>query len=365
MVERPIISASRVATHAKRWIRVLIGATAALTAAAAATPALPLRVERPDVLLPGKATRLDYASIDAQRRLLFIAHLGSGMVTAVDLRTDKVIANMPDVPAVHGVLAVPELGEVFATATGRNELDVISERTFQVIARAPAGVYPDGMAYAPNVKKLFISDEHGGTETVIDARTDRRVDTIPVRGHVGNSQYDPVSQRIYADVQTRDQIVAINPRSDRIVQRYSLPDSCQHDHGLLIDAPARLAFIACDDNAKMLVLDMKDMSVLSVHEVGRDPDVLAFDPGLRRLYVASESGVVTVFELKVRRLRLLGQKYLAFEAHSVAVDPTTHRVYFPLQDVDGHSVVRVMVPKGLHGHDTAASPASKPVRPRR
>ena len=29
-------------------------------------------------------------------------------------------------------------------------------------------------------------------------------------------------------------------------------------------------------------------------------------------------------------------------AHSVAVDPTTHRVYFPLENVDGHPVLRVM-----------------------
>ncbi|MHB8813927.1 MAG: YncE family protein [Steroidobacteraceae bacterium] len=239
------------------------------------------------------------------------------------------------------------LGELFATATGRNRLDVISEQSYQVIAHAPAGVYPDGMAYAPEVEKLFISDEHGGTETVIDARTDRRIATIPMGGHVGNSQYDPITHRILADVQTRDQIVAIDPRSDLIARRYALPDSCRHDHSLLIDAAARLAFVACDGNAKLLLLDMTDMSVLSVQNVGRDPDVLAFDPGLRRLYVASESGVVSVFELHRRRLRPLGQKSLAYEAHSVAVDPLTHFVYFPLQNVHGRGVLRVMVPTNI------------------
>lgn len=95
---------------------------------------------------------------------------------------------------------------------------------------------------------------------------------------------------------------------------------------------------------------MRNMRVLSVHAVGRDPDVLAFDPGVRRLYAASESGVVSVFELEGARLRLLGRRYLAFEAHSVAVDPITHWVYFPLQDVNGRAVPRVMAPTGLHGH---------------
>ena len=308
---------------------------------------LPLRQVGADIPLPGKANRFDYASVDPQRRLLFLAHLGSGMVTAVDLRTNRVVANVEDVPAVHGVLAVPELGEVFASATGRNRLDVISEQTYRVMASAPAGTYPDGLAYARDTRELFISDESGRTETVVDTRTNLRIATIPLGGEVGNSQYDPISHKIFVDVQTLDEIAAIDPRTNKVVARYPLPQNCEDDHSLLIDAPARVAFVACDGNAKLLLVDMTDMHVLSVHDAGADPDVLAFDPGLRRLYVASESGVVTVFALEGKELRLLGGKLLAHEAHSVAVDPATHLVYFPLQSIQGHGVLRVMSPTNI------------------
>ena len=332
-----------------RYFNVSIAAiAAALAAIAMAFPAgsseLPLRQVGADIPLPGKANRFDYASVDPQRRILFLAHLGSGMVTAVDLRTTRVVANVEDVPSVHGVLAVPELGEVFASATGRNRLDVISEQTYRVVARAPAGTYPDGIAYAPDSRELFISDESGRTETVIDTRTNQRIATIPLGGEVGNSQYDPISHKIFVDVQTLDEIAAIDPHTNKIVARYPLPKSCRDDHSLLIDAPARVAFVACDDNAKLLLVDMTDMHILSVHDVGRDPDVLAFDPGLGRLYVASESGIVAVFELDGKNLRLLGLKFLAHEAHSVAVDPVTHLVYFPLQKIQGRGVLRVMSP---------------------
>lgn len=148
-----------------------LAAVTAGTVAAAQAPGLPLRVVQPDIVLPGRPDRFDYASIDAVRRLLFIAHLGSDIVTVVDLRTLRVAANVADVPGVHGVLAVPELGEVFATATDRNQIDVISERDFRIIGQAPAGVYPDGMAYAPTAHRLFVSDEAGHTETVIDTNS--------------------------------------------------------------------------------------------------------------------------------------------------------------------------------------------------
>lgn len=321
---------------------------ASMTACAGATTELPLRIAHTDVPLGGKADRFDYESVDTQRRLLFIAHLGSGIVTAFDLRSDRIAAQVRDIPGVHGVLAVPELGEVFATATDRNELYVLSERTFRVVARVPAGIYPDGMTFDPRDRTLFISDEAGNTETVVDTRSNRRIATIAMGGEVGNSQYDPVTNRVYVDVQTRDLIAAIDPATDRVIARYALPRACNDDHSLLLDTQDRLAFVACDGNARLLLLDMRTMRVLSIQKTGDGPDVLAYDAGLHRLYVASESGVVAVYVLQGRVLKAMGREYLAFEAHSVAVDPATHRVYFPLQDVRGIGVLRIMAPTDLH-----------------
>jgi DNA-binding beta-propeller fold protein YncE len=84
------------------------------------------------------------------------------------------------------------------------------------------------------------------------------------------------------------------------------------------------------------------MKVTGTASVGGSPDVLAFDPGLRRLYVAAETGDVAVFQELGRKLKKLGEDLLAPEAHVVAVDPTTHLVYFPLQS---GPTLRIMKPK--------------------
>jgi DNA-binding beta-propeller fold protein YncE len=107
--------------------------------------------------------------------------------------------------------------------------------------------------------------------------------------------------------------------------------SCNNDHGLLIDSPHRLAFVACDGNATLLTLNLRTMRFTGTFGVGSSPDVLAFDPGLRRLYVSAESGVVAVFAERGASAKPLGTAFLAVEAHTVAVDPATHLVYFPLQ----------------------------------
>jgi DNA-binding beta-propeller fold protein YncE len=126
------------------------------------------------------------------------------------------------------------------------------------------------------------------------------------------------------------------------VRRVGLPATCAGNHGLLIDAQSRRAFIACEDNAAFLWLDMRTMRVRGIWTVGEDPDVLALDPEKHRLYVAAESGVVSVFSVN-QSLRRLAQGFFAPAAHTVAVDPQAHLVYFPLENISGRPVLRIVV----------------------
>ena len=87
-------------------------------------------------------------------------------------------------------------------------------------------------------------------------------------------------------------------------------------------------------------LDSK-RGILWVADMG---DVLALDPVSHRLYAASESGVVSVYDVTGRRLHRTAQAFLHLNAHVVAVDPATNRVYFSLQNVGGKPVMRVMEP---------------------
>ncbi|HEX4678971.1 MAG TPA: hypothetical protein VH210_07180 [Gaiellaceae bacterium] len=272
--------------------------------------------------------RFDYTSLDARSNKLYIAHMNASQLLVFDVRARKVIKTLR-LPGVHGVIAVPQLGRVFASATDAHQVWTIDAKTESVIATAPAGSYPDGLAYDPVERHVFISDEAGGVETVLNAQG-KRIATIDLGGSAGNVQYDAGSGHVLVDVQSRGDVAVIDPKRNRIIQRVGMP-GCDNDHGLLVDSLHRLAFVACDGNASLLTLDLRSMTVTGHATVGASPDVLAFDPGLRRLYVSAESGVVAVFGESGQGLRKLGQAFLANEAHTVAVDPRTHLVYFPLE----------------------------------
>ncbi len=300
-----------------------------------------------DVELRGPTNRFDYQSLDPQRHLLFIAHLGAGTVVVFDTEARKVIAEIGGISEVHGVLVVPERKRVYASATGTNEVVVLDEDDLSEVARVPAGEYPDGVAYAPDQRKLYVSDETGRTEAVIDTQSNRLLEIIPLHGEAGNTQYDPLRRKIFVNVQTRGELVEIDPAADRIVARHPLPGA-KGNHGLLIEPKRHLAMIACEGNDKLLVLDLETMRVIASETLGKTPDVLAFDDRNRWLYVASEAGVVSVFRVDGKTLVKLGEALLARSAHTVAVDPRSHRVYFPLQNENGRPVLRIMVPDTAH-----------------
>lgn len=296
-----------------------------------------------DIPLPGNATRFDYQGFDPSTHLLYISHMGDGTLVIFDTQARHVKTSLPGFPGVTGIRVVPELHKVFASVTRNHEVAVVNTSSLQV-DRVPDGEFPDGIAYAPTVQKVYVSDERGGHETVIDAKTNKRITAIDMQGEVGNSQYDPASQRIFANVQSRSELVEIDPVTDKIVARHALSGG-KSPHGLQIVPSARVAFAACEDDGKLLVVDMETWKVTQTLEAGDDPDVLAFDEGLGLLYVARESDELTVFHLAGKELTRIAEVEVGPDAHSVSVNPDTHELYFPLKNVNGRPLLRIMRPK--------------------
>src|SRR3954453_14511220 len=302
----------------------------------------PLRLVA-EIPVPGGIGRFDYQSLDPSDGRLYIAQMGAGRLLIFDTKANRVVSRLPGFPRAPGVLAVPQLHRVYASAAGRHELVVLESPSLRVRNRIPDIRFPDGIAYAGEAGKIFVSDEAGQRDMVVDAEADSGIGVVALGGEAGNTQYDSVGKRIWVAVQTRNQLVTIDPAADSIVGRYDLPGA-DHPHGLYIDAPHRLAFVACEGNARLLLFDLTSLRVTEGYSVGDEPDVLAFDPGLQRLYVAAESGVVTVFQQRGPTLQRLGE-YRPPAAHSVSVDPATHRVYLPLENVGGRPVLRILLPQ--------------------
>lgn len=333
-----------------RWSLLALG-TALVVAAAVVVvlvrshqpsgPAAPV-VAVADVPLPGDGSRWDYVSLDPARGLLFAAHLGAGEVVEVDVRAHALVRVIGGLAQVHGVLVAPELHRVFATATGANTLVALDEDTGAVLWRARTGVYPDGIALDWRRGRVWATDEQAGSETVVDAGTGAAVGSVDLGGEVGNVAYDPTGDRVLVAVQGRGDLAVLDPGTLAVTRRVALP-GCAHPHGLALDPPRALAFVGCDQNATVVAVDLGSGQLTGAVRVGDEPDVLVFDPAPGRLWVAAESGDVSVLTTADRVPHLVGTGHLADGAHAVAVDPTTQHAYFPVPG-DGHPVLLERAP---------------------
>jgi DNA-binding beta-propeller fold protein YncE len=333
-------------TSPRRSWRMAVAAAGALVVAVAVvvvtvrshqpTPtALPLRTTG-ELALPGDTSRFDYASLDPDQGLLFIAHLGASEIIEVDIHTHRVVRTILNLPQVHGVLVVPALHRVYATATGANLMVSLDEDTGVVLTRTPTGEYPDGLAYDPRRGAIWTTNETGGSETVIDASTGTARGTVALGAEVGNVAYDSNNDQMLVAVQGHNQLAVIDPATLTVTARVALP-GCEHSHGLALDPGNRLAFLACDGNATLVTVDLAIGKITGMDTVGQDPDVVAYDQNAHRLYVAAESGWLSVLDLHDRHLSVAGSDHLADGAHVVALDPSTHHSYYPIPaGSDGH-----------------------------
>lgn len=256
-------------------------------------------------------------------------------------------AEVPHLPSIHGVVAAPAQHLVFATSTAEKTLALIDDATLQVKSRVPAGEYPNGLAFDPASEKVFVSNNQGRGVAVVDVKTARALPGIDIGGGAGNTQWDAESGHVLAAVHGSPSLVDIDPARSQLAGRIALHDvtTC---HGLLVASALRLAFAACRGAAPLLaVVDLRARRQTMTLPLPGGIDVLAFDPGLQRLYTASETGMVAVFAVAVdRSVTEMGRGFLAPSAHTVAVDPATHRVYFPLENVNGRPVLRIMDARG-------------------
>lgn len=195
----------------------------------------------------------------------------------------------------------------------------------------------------PRFHKLYVSDERGKAEAIVDVQKDEIVHTLHFDSETGMPQYDPVARKVYVNLQDQNIFAVVDPATDEVVGRYPV-GRCKGNHGMTLDAAHHRAFLLCEENELMTVFDLDKHAVIVSLPMAGGPDVIKFDPGLGRIYVACYSGAIAVFRQDdPDHYRKLEDFHVQHAVHSLAIDPATHRVYAPEQEEDGKAVARMVV----------------------
>ena len=246
--------------------------------------------------LPGPGgKRFDYLTIDRDDHYLISAHLAASQTYVIDLRTNKVVATVTNAPGVEGVEYVPELKKFYTSNAYDATIGVADLKQMKIIKKLKTEPKPDGSTYAAPFHKLYVSDERGKAEAVVDVQKDEIVDTLHFDSETGMPQYDPVARKVYVNLQDQNIFAVIDPATDKVLGRYSV-GKCKGNHGMSLDPEHHRAFLACEENNLMAVFDPDKHLPIAFLPLADGPDVIKFDAGLGRIYVACYSGAISVFQ---------------------------------------------------------------------
>ncbi len=323
---------------------------AAAVATSSTSPSLPLATVA-DVALPGATNRFDYQDLDTAQNHLVVAHMNDASVLVLNLADGSVAKLLPNIPTPRGI-AVGD-GRIFVTSSPA-KLVIFDATSLAELARVPTGNGPDGVGYDPVHHVVAVSDQKDGAVSLIAGSGSGARTAVPLGKETGNVIFDARREIFWATVVNAappDQLVQLDPVAQKATTRIDLP-GCDGAHGLRLHPDGQSAFVACEGNSVLVRVDLAGGHAVTSAATGSGPDVMSVDPGLGWLYVAAESGDLVVFDIGKPGLVAVDHEHPGDNAHSVAVDPASHRVFFPLMvGPGGTPVLRIMRPR------IAASPA--------
>jgi DNA-binding beta-propeller fold protein YncE len=300
-----------------------------------------------DVPLPGGSTRFDYQDLDPANGQLVVAHMNNNSVLILDLATGSVKKELPNIPTPRGVAFAPDIHTIFVTSTPAH-LVLIDSVTLAEITRVGTGTGPDGDAWDPVDKIVGVSDQGDGALSLIANGGQGTRRQVPLGSETGNVIFDASRGQFWITVvkaDPPDQLVEVDPKAGTVTTSIALP-GCEGAHGLRLHPDNQSAFIACENNNTIARVDLGGAHAVATAASGSGPDVLSIDANLGWLYVAAESGDLTVIDINQPGVVVAGRDHPGAAAHTVAADPATHRVFFPLPSgPNGTPILRIMKPR--------------------
>lgn len=294
-----------------------------------------------------RGEHFDHLDMDYEDHHLLSAQTGAGILYVIDTRNNAVVTAIHGLPGITVPVYVPGLKKVYACDWGENKIGVVNLRTMKVEKRLRSSEKPNGGTYAKGFGKVYISDTLRKEVQVIDVRSDAVVKTLRFASETGMAQYDEVGRKIWLNLRNTDEIAEIDPQTDKIAARYRVA-GCYFNHAMAIDAKNRRAFLLCVGNDVFTVFDLGKHRAIAHIPLPDGADDVKFDPGLGRIYVACESGAITVIqEDDANYFQKLEDFPVQKGVHTLEVDTETHRVYVPEAEEHGRPVCRVIVYEAL------------------
>ncbi len=281
---------------------------------------------------PGAKPGFDHADtyLDPAGSRLYVAHTGADRVDVLDCKSGRYLRAIADLPGVAGVLIDSAHDLLFTSEHAAARVSIFRASDEHLLGRVGVGPRPNALAYDAERRNLFSFDlgEPAGmncTASVVSIDQQKLSATIALPGRPRWAVFDDATHAVYVNIADPANIAVIDARA--LALREPIPIPAAGPHGLAIVDDERGASLWCaTDAGTLVVVDRDSHAIATTMQLPGTPDVIMYDRGLGRLYVAVGSpGTVSGFD--ARRRAALETIETEDGAHTIGWDPATRRLF--------------------------------------
>ena len=288
----------------------------------------------------------DYLTIDNGK--LFVTSESSGSLFKVELDPNdpslSTVSALPGGGAAHGVALLPDSGAAFITRSEENTVDVFDPTSLRLLSRIPVADDADAILYVPSAKLVYVANGDANIATLIDPEKRMTVGTVHLPGRPEFPALDSQTGVLYQNLEDINSIVAVDLGRREVIGQWSLAP-CEGPSGMAIDSEQRRLFAVCSRNATFVVFDLELHQVITSLKIGGGPDSVAYDGTFHRIYSAGKAGRLTVIQQDdPNTYRVLDEIRTHYGAHTLGLDPVSHRVFVAYASLFAHPRISVFSP---------------------
>jgi hypothetical protein len=276
----------------------------------------------------------DYLTVDPQTHRLFVPRSTHTMV--IDTESGATLADIPGQKNAHGVALAPAAGRGFISDGGGDGAIVIFDlKTYAVLGSLIAKPDADGIIFDQTSGRVLVVSGRGKAlmsfAPDIDPTNGKIDPAIDLRGEPEFLAADDAG-KVYINLMDTNELAVVDLKTRKVVTHWPVAPGGK-PVGMSIDTTKRRLFIGCRGPQKLIVMSTVDGKVLADLPIGESVDATKIDGG--QAFASTAGGVLSVAgEPTPGKFAIVQSVKTGPGARTMAIDPTTHRIYLPTADYD-------------------------------
>ena len=198
--------------------------------------------------LVGKAGKMDHLTVDSKGQRLFLANKVNNTLDIVDLKTAKIVKQVPGQAGVQGIAYAADLDRIYVALGTGGFCNIFDGKDYKLLKTVKFEDDADNVRYNPRTSLVYVAHAESSLG-VIDGKTMEKKADIKLPGSAEAFQLETARPRLYLNAPSTTEIVVIDTGKNTILTRYPIK-SAAANQAMAIDEANHRIFIGCRKEPK-------------------------------------------------------------------------------------------------------------------